>query len=91
MVPLINDIIRKTREELHGQIPDQVPGSPGQGRVITALKPAVVPAAWVHLEMAPVYRGDDFANHPFTSAIKLSPLLPWYYTTNRIWELNSGP
>lgn len=65
MVALINDIIRKTREELCGQIPDQILGSWGQDRVITALKPVVVPTAWVHLEMVPVCRGDDFANHPF--------------------------
>ena len=54
MVVFISDIIRKTREELCGQIPDQVLGSQGQDRIITALKPAVVPTAWVHLEMAPV-------------------------------------
>lgn len=57
MVALINDIIKRTREELHDQIPDQVPGSQGQDRVISALKPVSVPTAWIHLEMAPVGAG----------------------------------
>lgn len=73
MVALTNDIIRKTREELHDQIPDQALGSLGQDSVITALKPAVVPAAWVHLEMAPVYREDDFCKPSLCQCNKTQP------------------
>lgn len=92
MVVPTNDVIRRHRNELFSQVHDQIPGTWGQGRVICSSEARSDSNCLGKC-------GDDISREKTAcnpslckelSAARHSPSA-LHCTTNRIWELNSGP